>query len=403
MTAHREARYAALLLAAIPGAASAQGKPGSQFSWPSYQFSADYAPSILAKANEALAVFKANKGRLGLPVSIDNLHVVLADDLDARCLNPSNFAYSNIVLAEVRLCKKSLVNFIEFQYLMSYASAIDPKYVDPATLMQTYSVGLVEFFKTQQNGRRMRSGPCPAAYMAMLLNKKLDPNECFIGRIPHEADWSALYKAGLPYADPETRLLQPLATAMQQSANFDEKAKTALFESFKGKSAEQKIGLMFQNVYTDMLRGTIGHIMLHEIGHFVARDEPKDDGCAGYQAEKKAEANAYAVMKKADGFADIPYSTIDTLLIKQYDVFFIMSDLGELDEDTINGLDRSQFDKLPTSLRGPSLIRFAASLAMLLEYPGFLKALGSANGGDETDRAASELVKAIDQLQLCKD
>lgn len=398
----RELQFAAaLLMIAVAPAASAKDKPGSQFSWPSYQFSSYYGPSILAQANEALNLFKANKGRLGLPDSIDKLHVVLADDLDARCLSPSNFAYSNIALSEVRLCKKSFVNFIEYQDMTNYAMYIDPNYVDRATLLQIYSVGLAEFFETQQSGRTMHSGPCPAAYMAMLLKLKLDPNECFIGRIPHHEEWDALFKAGLPYVDPETEFFQPLVTAMEHSANFDEKAKTALFESFKGNSSEEKIELIFRYVYSDLMRGSIGYIMLHEIGHFAARDEPRS-GCAGYQAEKRAESYAYAIMTKSNDFADIPYSTTDTIVIRNYDSVFLLKDLGGIDEDALDGLDKLQFDDLPKVLRGQSLMRFAGFLEVINETPGLLKALGKLNGGDEVEKIASELAQAISQLKICK-
>ena len=398
----RELRFAAaLLMIAVAPAASAKDKPGSQFSWPSYQFSSYYGPSILAQANEALNVFKANKGRLGLPDSIDKLHVVLADDLDARCLSPSNFAYSNIALSEVRLCKKSFVNFIEYQHMVNYATFIDPNYVDRSTLLQIYSIGLVEFFETQQSGRAMHSGPCPAAYMAMLLKLKLDPNECFIGRIPHHEEWDALFKAGLPYVDPETEFFQPLVTAIQHSANFDEKGKTALFESFKGKSSEEKIDLTFSEYYSDLVRGSIGYIILHEIGHFAARDEARS-GCAGYKAEKRAETYAYAIMKKSNYFEDIPYSTTDTIPIRNYDVIFLLKDLGGFDEDTLDDLNKLQFDDLPKALRGQSLMRMAGFLEVIIENPGLLKALGELYGDDEAEQSASEVIQTISQLKICK-
>lgn len=398
----RLVRYAvALLLASLPFVSNAQGKPGEQFSWPSHQFSTERASNLFAQANEALAVFKANKHRLGLPESIDRLSIVWADDLDSPCLSPSNFAYLNIARAEVRLCKKSLVNFIEYQHLTIFVSSIDPKYVDNATLIENYSVGLIGFFETQQNGRRMRSGPCPAAYMAMLLNKKLDPSECFIGNIPHHAEWSDLSKAGLPYIDPEANILQAIAKVSQQNENFDERAETALFESFKGKSSKEKIEQLFWNNYPDMIRGAIGHIMAHEIGHFAVRDEPKD-GCAGYKAEQAAEAFAYAVMKKADAFSDIPYSTNGTIFIKNYDAVFVMRALGDLDEETLNGLDVSQIEKLPRALRGPSLGRVAAFLRTLRENPGWLSAIGVVTGDDDTEQNVSELLRAIDQLPLCR-
>lgn len=392
-------RFAPLLLAIASTQVVAQGKPGSQFSWPSLQFSPDYPPILLARANEALTTFKSNKSRLGLPRTVDKLKVVMAADSDTACLRPSNFAYSNIEKSEIRLCKMSLINFIEYQYLSNFAAFIDPDYADRSTLMREYFVGLVKFFETQQARGHMKSGPCPAAYMAMLIHLKLDPNECFIGRIPHIDDWNALAKAGGAFNDPETKLLRPMVDELQNAETFDHAAAEGLLKSLKGKSNQEKIQIIYQSAYPNMLRGAIAHVIAHELGHHIYKDSPSSD-CDLYKLERRAETFAYNLLRKADNFDDIPYSSDGTVAIKQYDMAFVLKDMSTLDDDDLESIDESQISKLKY-LQGMSLTRISAFLSALKKEPALLKTLGSSFGESGFEAQVIEFAEQIDNFKIC--